>query len=254
MEKTIITRRELFAKSLKTAAGIGMLGLAGSSVADRVFSQTKGAEEVLSFDPQAVCELTCLQTIGPCYSANPLVRQDITSGKTGLPIKLGFRVVDTNCTPIPNATVDIWHTDTGGIYSALSGFCANNDPTAPTQNFFRGVQPTDADGWAYFDTMYPGWYPSRTTHIHATFRIGTTAMATTQFYFLDRMNRFVYRNHPLYNSRPVAATINTTDNILGGSMARMMPYVFSTKFQTARAQMRVWKTVVINTTPTTCNA
>ena len=34
------------------------------------------------------------------------------------------------------------------------------------ETFFRGVQVTDAHGRVQFDTIYPGWYVSRDTHIH----------------------------------------------------------------------------------------
>ena len=252
-QDAFLSRRELIRAGLKSAAGLSLASIVGNFGADAVLGQTRGAEDILTFEQAEVCELTCSQTLGPCYSPGPPIRQDITSGKQGMPVRLGFRVVGTDCLPIANASVDIWHTDVNGVYSALAGFCANGDPNAPSQNFLRGIQPTDSNGWAYFDTIYPGWYPSRTTHIHATIRVGTTAMVTTQFYFLDRINRHIYKNHPLYLHRPNASTSNTTDNILGGSMTRMMPYVFSTKFVGTKP-LRAWKTVVLNTNPTTCNA
>ena len=85
------------------------------------------------------------------------------------------------------------------------------------------------------------------------FRIGTTSMVTTQFYFLDRINSHIYKNHPLYLHRPTPSTTNRTDGVLGGSASRMMPYIFSTKFVGSKP-LRAWKTIVINTNPTTCNA
>jgi len=253
MNERLFSRRELISTGIKTAAGLSLANIIGNFSADPVLGQTRGVEDILTFEPAEVCELTCSQTLGPCYSPSPPIRQDITSGKQGMPMKVGFRVVDTDCRPVANASVDIWHTDVNGVYSALAGFCANGDPNAPSQNFLRGVQSTDSDGWAYFDTIFPGWYPSRTTHIHATIRVGTTAMVTTQFYFLDRINKHIYKNHPLYIHRPNPGTTNTTDNILGGSMTRMMPYIFSTRFAGTKP-LRAWKTVVLNTSPTTCNA
>ena len=253
MNDYLLSRRELLATGLKSAAGLSLASLIGNFRADSVLGQTRGVEDILTFEQADVCELACRQTLGPCYSPDPPVRQDITSGKKGLPLRLAFRVVGTDCMPISNAAVDIWHTDVNGVYSALAGFCANGDPNAPSQNFLRGIQLTDSDGWAYFDTIFPGWYPSRTNHIHVTIRIGPTAMVTTQFYFLDRINSHVYKNHPLYLHRPTPSTTNRTDGVLGGSASRMMPYVFSTKFVGTKP-LRAWKTIVINTTPTTCNA
>ena len=33
--------------------------------------------------------------------------------------------------------------------------------------FLRGRQRTGQDGAALFETIYPGWYPGRTVHVHA---------------------------------------------------------------------------------------
>ena len=40
------------------------------------------------------------------------------------------------------------------------------------QTFLRGVQLTGADGIAEIDTIYPGWYMGRTTHIHVRVHLG----------------------------------------------------------------------------------
>jgi protocatechuate 3,4-dioxygenase beta subunit len=38
----------------------------------------------------------------------------------------------------------------------------------PDQSFLRGRQRTDSNGMVAFHTIYPGWYPGRTVHIHLT--------------------------------------------------------------------------------------
>ena len=40
------------------------------------------------------------------------------------------------------------------------------DPSILKLRAFRGVQPTDANGLAVFDTILPGRYEGRATHIH----------------------------------------------------------------------------------------
>src|SRR5437588_4426265 len=81
------------------------------------------AEEALTYVPAVdTCVLTCGLTIGPCYSAaGALTRRDISAGATGLPARLAFRIIyaDT-CQPVRNSTVDVWHTNAHGIYSALT--------------------------------------------------------------------------------------------------------------------------------------
>ena len=41
-----------------------------------------------------------------------------------------------------------------------------NDASILMGTTLRGVQPTDTDGIATFDTLMPGHYEGRATHIH----------------------------------------------------------------------------------------
>ena len=128
----MITRRDMLVRSLTAAAGAGLGG---------------GALPLFAAQP-SVCTLTCQMTLGPCYYSAPAVRANITEGKPGLPTLLSFMVVNADtCAPIPNASIDIWHTDAQGIYSApINTFCNPGDALARTQTFCRGVQLTGADG------------------------------------------------------------------------------------------------------------
>jgi protocatechuate 3,4-dioxygenase beta subunit len=236
----MISRREMLSRSLAAAAGVG-LGV--------------GSLPIFGAQP-TVCTLTCQMTLGPCYYAATSVRSNITEGKGGLPTLLGFLVVNADtCQPIPNASIDIWHTDAQGIYSApINTFCNPGDALARTQTFCRGVQLTGADGWAHFNTVYPGWYSGRTTHIHATIRLKGNAMVTTQFFFDDTLSDAIYHTHPSYSNRPVKDTTNLRDNVIGGSASRVAPYLFSTKLVLDKALV-ARKVIAIRTTAaTTCNA
>jgi protocatechuate 3,4-dioxygenase beta subunit len=64
----------------------------------------------------SACSITCRETLGPCY-ASTLVRRDVSEGYQGLPLRLVLLVVDESCSPVPDATVDIWHTRNSGTYS-----------------------------------------------------------------------------------------------------------------------------------------
>jgi len=247
-ERNLITRRDLLVRGLTTAAGlslgIGALPVFGAPTFDTIGLAAKNA-----------CSLTCSQTLGPCYYAANLIRQDVREGKAGLPTLLSFLVLDADtCQPVPNASIDIWHTDAGGVYSApINAMCNPGDALARTQTFCRGIQLTNSDGYAYFNTVFPGWYSGRTTHIHLTVRLSGTEIVTTQFYFDDALTDFIYRNHPSYTSRPDRNTTNTTDNILGGSLTRMAPYIFNTKLIAQRSLVAL-KVITIRTTATRCNA
>ena len=258
-ENNLISRRQWLTKGFRTAAALGLGAIALKAGGD-LNPVTVGAMEnltagALNFAAEDVCSLTCSQTLGPCYYSTDLIRRDITEGKAGLPTRLGFRVVNGDtCQPIQNASIDIWHTDNNGIYSApISTFCNGSDAVVRTQRFARGIQLTDADGWAYFDTIYPGWYSGRTTHIHATIRLNNTSIVTTQFYFWDKVSETIYRNHPNYVHRPQRSTTNRSDNILGGNLARMMPYILNSRL-VQNKYLRASKTIAIRTTATSCNA
>src|SRR4029450_6300067 len=97
-------------------------------------------------------------TEGPYYVDDAAVRRNIKRGKTGVPLRLRLRVLDvSSCKPIRGAAVDIWHCDALGVYSGVQG---------DSDDFLRGVQRTNATGWAEFRTVYPGWYRGRAVHIH----------------------------------------------------------------------------------------
>ena len=109
------------------------------------------------------------QTEGPYFVDGILNRSDIRSDTStgllqqGIPLFLVIRVYDVDngsCIPIKGAKVDIWHANSGGVYSAVNNIGTNG------KNFLRGYQVTDNNGTVRFTTIYPGWYPGRAIHIH----------------------------------------------------------------------------------------
>ncbi|RKH16605.1 protocatechuate 3,4-dioxygenase [Corallococcus sp. CA047B] len=190
-----------------------------------------------------VCALTCESTLGPCY-ATTVERKDISEGHDGLPVRLAFLIVDETCKPIPNATVDIWHAAPEGLYSGedASDFCTSGDPVARAARWFRGVQTTDANGRADFDTCFPGWYSSRTIHIHFTVRVGGQEFVTSQLFFDDTLNDDIVNHQPLYNTRGARDTTNANDNVV--SAESVGNYLFATQ-RMADGAMLASKTLII---------
>jgi protocatechuate 3,4-dioxygenase beta subunit len=79
------------------------------------------------------CVFNPEQEEGPYYVDRELLRSDITEGKVGVPLRVRITVVNAKtCTPIPNAALDIWHCDAGGVYSGYTkidpGFGAGGGP------------------------------------------------------------------------------------------------------------------------------
>lgn len=156
--------------------------------------------------------LTPEQTEGPYYIADEKLRRNITEGKPGVPLLLEATVVDaSSCRPIKSAAVDIWHADAAGVYSGFGSGSAS-------RTFMRGIQKTDAKGLASFETVYPGWYPGRTVHIHVKVHIGGNVVHTGQLYFPDARTDAVFKRAP-YNTRPARDTRNPNDSVFvnGGS-------------------------------------
>lgn len=257
VQNELLTRRSWLTKSFRTAAALGLGAVALNAFGDFRPSITSAMEKMtdgsLDFVAADTCTLSCTTTLGPCFANVNLVRRDITGGVSGLPMRFAFRVVNADtCLPVENATVEIWHANADGNYSALTGVCTANQTTV-SQTFLRGIQSTNANGWAYFDSVFPGWYSGRVTHIHLTVKIGTTSIVTTQFFVADRVAEMIYRNHPSYSNRPSRDTTNTTDNVIGGNISRALPYIMTTKL-VQNKYLNAVKTIAVRTTATTCSA
>ena len=144
-------------------------------------------------------------TEGPFYLDDARVRRNITEGRPGTPLTLRLKVVDaSSCRAIRGASVDVWHCDASGAYSGTG--------SEADERFLRGVQRTDAKGVAVFRTIYPGWYPGRTVHVHVLVHIAGNVVHTGQLYFPDTVTDTVFRRAP-YSRRPGRTTRNAADSI-----------------------------------------
>ena len=188
------------------------------------------------------CTLAAEQEIGPYYLDAATMRQDITEGKAGLPVKLRVMLVDANrCEPISGAALDIWHCDALGVYSGFAGGSPDGPPggrgrgprgpwggppPAPQTDatrFLRGIQLSDRLGLVEFATLYPGWYAGRTIHIHLKVRLGGTVAGdryagghvshTGQLFFPEDVTEQVARTEPYAQRLGVHRTLQSEDGI-----------------------------------------
>src|SRR6478736_946048 len=152
------------------------------------------------------CVLTPELTEGPYYIAGEKLRRDIREGHPGTLLSLRLRVLNAStCKPIKGAAVDIWHADAAGNYSGFGN-------AAGSRTFLRGIQKTDAAGLALFTTVYPGWYPGRTVHIHVKVHVGGSVVHTGQLFFPDSLTDAVYQASP-YAARGTRQVRNANDSI-----------------------------------------
>jgi len=161
-----------------------------------------------------VCTLTPEVTEGPYYLDPGLVRTDIREDRLGIPMKLLLQVVVADCQPVENARVDIWHCDAQGNYSGYSSQGSDTRIDTSGQTFLRGTQMTDSAGIATFQTIYPGWYASRTVHIHFKVFLDKTQVLTGQIFFPDALSQYIFENAPAYGGRPAKRDmVNINDSI-----------------------------------------
>jgi protocatechuate 3,4-dioxygenase beta subunit len=176
-----------------------------------------------------VCRQWAEQMEGPYRRGDQPLRRELREDRTGVPLRLGLQLADADGAPLADGEIEVWHCDALGRYS---GYPPPDDaappPTEgtaprteylPDQTFLRGRQPVAGDGVVEFVTIYPGWYPGRTLHIHlmAHTDAGT---ATTQLYLPEPINERVLAEAP-YRERPGRDTTNATDTIFssGGEPA-----------------------------------
>ena len=172
----------------------------------------------LPVDDIPACVMTPQATEGPFYFDTNQIRQNIVEDRVGAPLRLAVRVmtVDDGCAPLKDAVVDLWHADAEGVYSGYPGQLGGQDTSG--QTFLRGTQVIAPDGVALFDTIYPGWYPGRTVHIHFKVHYKDRTYATSQIYFPDAFTDHVYSRSP-YSDRPKRTTRNADDSVLRGDPA-----------------------------------
>jgi protocatechuate 3,4-dioxygenase beta subunit len=202
-----ITRRQTINTLLFTT------GLLASTEATKVLGQKADARSSDILPKSKACVLTPQDVEGPYYFDPKLLRSDITEGKEGVPLKLLLQVIDTRgCTPIPRARVDVWHSDSLGLYSGYEGQGDDQATSTTGQTFLRGTQMTDNLGQVIFTTIYPGWYPGRTPHIHLKVFLDRQTVLIGQLYLIDAINEYIFKNVAPYNTRTVERdTVNTTD-------------------------------------------
>lgn len=118
-------------------------------------------------------DLTLARTAGPFYKPDAPMRHELfADSPDGERITLAGYVLDTDCRPLANSLVEIWHADETGAYDT-TGFR------------LRAHQFTDANGRWWFGTIMPARYSGRTRHYHLRVQRRGGRLLTTQLFFPD---------------------------------------------------------------------
>ncbi|KAK0653020.1 Intradiol ring-cleavage dioxygenase-like protein [Cercophora newfieldiana] len=183
------------------------------------------------FADDGACMTAPLVSEGPLYVSGEQVRRNLTEGEAGVPITLDIQVVDAKtCLPLKNAAVDIWGCNTTGIYSGVWTYYrrpdgdATYDRSVINATALRGIQFTDDEGVAKFDTFFPGHYEGRAVHIHVIVHLGAKLQANgtitggqiahiSQLYFDQKLITEVEKLNP-YTKNVQNLTLNSNDGLL----------------------------------------
>lgn len=221
---TLVTRRRVLSV---VGAGAGAIALAAcSNTSDATTSTTSTTTAATAVATSEIPD----ETNGP-YPADGsngvnvleesgIVRSDITSsldgGTTvdGVPLSLTFTVTDiaNGNSAFEGVAVYMWQCDAAGLYSMYS-------EGVEDETYLRGIQTTDANGTATFQTIVPGCYSGRWTHIHFEVYPDTdsattadNAIATSQLAFPQAMLDGIYQLDTYTGSAENLAQIGSLDN------------------------------------------
>lgn len=161
----------------------------------------------------STCTVTSPVEEGPFYLAGSPVRSNLVDGQAGARMSFTVTVVDSKCRPLPGVRVDSWQANAAGVYSGVQDIGDDKGAGPNSGMFLRGTQTTNAKGQATFTTVYPGWYPARTIHIHLKLWRNGRQVLTTQVFGTDAQNAAVMAKAP-YNARGPQRVTNANDMVL----------------------------------------
>jgi protocatechuate 3,4-dioxygenase beta subunit len=135
----------------------------------------------------SACEPTPSDIEGPFYRPGiPIGGNLDVHGELGLPLLLEGRVLDSACSPIAGAIVEIWHATPVAPDGEPGDVNATYDGSVEYR--YYGQVATGADGAFAFQTLRPGWYLNgenyRPAHVHLKVWVGNEERLTTQLYFV----------------------------------------------------------------------
>ena len=207
------------------------LGLVGMSIPTLHFldacntdnSDVETSENIAETDVDIStdCALTNSETQGPFPTKSPgsWQRVDITGDRTGIGLDINLMIenVNTECSPLAKAVVDVWHCDKDGNYSEYGGTGMQSTDYS-SNHFLRGRQISDEDGIVRFKSIFPGWYRGRATHIHVhIYNTPGTSLLVTQIAFPEGNDSAVTTVNQAssygYTKGMSDYTYNSTDNV-----------------------------------------
>ena len=248
-----------------SSAMLPLTGCGGDNAADNYgISASTTTTGSASTGGSAACSLIPEETAGPYPGdgsnrnangvANALilsgiVRSDMRASVAGasgvaqgvpLTIRLRIENVARGCAAAAGAAVYLWHCTREGGYSMYSNGIVG-------ENYLRGVQEADSEGWVTFSTIFPGCYDGRMPHVH--FEVYPTLARSTSAANRVRTSQFAFPLATLaeaYASSGYASSVANlarvsyaTDNVFSDGTALQMASVTGNASQGYTATLTV---------------
>jgi protocatechuate 3,4-dioxygenase beta subunit len=159
------------------------------------------------------------------------VRKNISETQPGITVVVDAQFININtCEPVTDLMWDLWHANSTGVYGGVIGSGNGNEDDLSNLNntFLRGLQPTDSDGVAQFDSIFPGHYSGRATHMHVvghlngtilpngTYTGGTIAHVGQLFFDQDLITEVNFLSPYIENT--IAITENVDDRVVAAEV------------------------------------
>ncbi|KAK0187787.1 aromatic compound dioxygenase [Armillaria mellea] len=215
-------RRKALADELRRKRGLPISNAYKRLNIDDVLMRTRNP-----FGGTGSYTLVSESTQGPYYVDRGYVRSDITEDQDDIYSYVDVELIDySTCEPVADVYIDFWHCNATGVYSGVvaGGNGNQNDESNLDKTFLRGIQATNSEGYAQFETVFPGHYTSRANHIHViahgdgtVFSNGTFKTSSDRHVgqlFFDQSLITVVENTSPYTSNTQQMTENDDDSIL----------------------------------------
>lgn len=181
------------------------LGLVGSGI-------------IVSTGETLACTIVPTETAGPYPITSgqlaATLRTDMRESQVGQLHKIKMKILgSSNCLPLANVEVDVWHCNAYGNYSGYTTSGKNGSVNASGETWLRGRAMTDANGEVEFITIFPGWYSGRICHIHFEVKIDGTSVKISQFTYPVTEKNTIHTTIAPYNTWGVDPATATSDNV-----------------------------------------
>ncbi|XP_074604132.1 chlorocatechol 1,2-dioxygenase-like [Brevipalpus obovatus] len=150
--------------------------------------------------------LAPMSTEGPYFIPEDPERSDISEGMPGIRLEMTIALVKAaNGKPVSGAVIHVWHCDADGKYSGFDSSIPIPPnyphprirlPPTNDRRYLRGYQITDDDGMATFTTIVPGWYHSRSIHIHLEVNLENAVVYIGQLFFEEEIAKMIEKIEP----------------------------------------------------------